>query len=159
MTKKYRTILIASIALVGFLAGGTYLYSAWWMPNQKMRDRDWWANASEDEIRMTCHQVLRFPLGCYHDAFLSLAEIGNAESVPLLIRSLKWQEAPDETGFMVCTTGHAVEALQSLTGQDFGFEPERWRDWWQRSGSKMPPGTFHPRHRKESPTEASQEKI
>ena len=149
MAKKRKGPFAAVVVLLGLLlAVGVYVYLAWWTPNQRMRDLQWWQNASEDEMRATCHQILRFPLGDHHDAFLTLAEIGNAESVPVIIRSLRWQQGPDRDGVMIDTTWIAVETLRSLTGEKFGFEPQRWRDWWERTGRHMPPSHFHPREEK-----------
>ena len=150
MTKKRTFHFIASAALLGVVACGIYLYSAWWAPNQRMRDPRGLANASQDEIRSTCHQVLRFPWGCHHDAFLALADIGNSESVALLIRARKWQSPPDKDGSVVCTSSHCVEALRSLTGQTFGFEPEQWLEWWEQTGCTMPATNFYPRNTNES---------
>lgn len=110
-----------------------------------MSNPDWWQTASQEEIRSVCHQVLRFPIGNHHDAFLTLANIGDAESVPLLVKSLKGLAGSDSTGFTICTTEHVIDALQSLTGQQFGFEPEKWEKWWAESGSKLPVTSFYPR--------------
>jgi len=105
-----KVFVILSIIVFGF-AAVVFLYSKWWVPNQKMRELNWWEHASKDEIRRVSHQVLRFPIGNHHDAFIALEKIGNAESVPLLIRALKWQDQPGEDGFMVCTTQIIALAL------------------------------------------------
>jgi hypothetical protein len=70
--------------------------------------------------------------------------MGNAKSVPLLIQALKWQK-PVEGEIYICTTAHCVDALRSLTGEDFDFSPSAWAEWWEETGSKLPDDHFHPR--------------
>ncbi len=152
MATRHRALIIASIILISILVGGVYLYIEWWLPNRRLQDYQWRQNASQDELRANCHQVLRFPAGNNHDAYLILADIGNAQFVPRIIRSLWWLSAPNTQGGMECTNAHAAEALRSLTGQELGFEPKGWRDWWAQTGSKMPPSRFFPRHNKAAAT-------
>jgi len=143
-----KVFVIISIIVFGF-AAVVFLYIAWWVPNQKMRELNWWEHASKDEIRRVSHQVLCFPIGNHHDAFIALEKIGNAESVPLLIRAFKWQDQPGEDGFMVCTTDHCLSALRSLTGLDQGISFDAWNEWWKKTGSKNPPEVFYPRQTKQ----------
>lgn len=151
MIKNRKTIILTSLVVFCF-ATVAFLHGAWWVPNQKMGEVDWWENASEDEIRRVSHQVLRFPLGNHHDAFIALDKIGNAQSVSLLIRALKWQDQPGEDGFVVCTTDHCLSALRSLTGVEHGASFKAWNEWWEKTGSKMPSEAFYPRMKKQTKT-------
>ena len=145
-----RTRLRVSLAIVifGVLSGVLYVYLMWWIPNQKMRDADWCVSASRDEIRRVCHRVIRTPWGNHHDAFILLQEVGDADSIPLLIRALQWQKPAGEKGFMVCTTVHCLDALRSLTGHDAGRTFLAWDQWWKETGSKLPANEFYPRQEK-----------
>jgi hypothetical protein len=144
MTKKQKHIVLISIMICCF-AAAAFLFVMWWIPNQKMAELNWWENASKDELRKVSHQVLRYPIGNHHDAFIVLEKIGNAESVPLLIRALKWQDPPGEDGFTVCTLDHCLSALRSLTGVDQGTSFKAWSEWWKNTGSKKPLEAFYPR--------------
>jgi len=162
MTKEKERRLwmgLGIIVLFGVsLATGTYIYFHTRIPIERMMDESWWENASQDEIRKLSHRALRTRLDSnHHDAFLALADIGNAKSVPLLIRALKWQDPPDEEGSMVCTTAHCVSALKSLTGHDVAYTFQEWNKWWKETGSKLPPEAFYPRQEKEFPYLGSQQ--
>jgi hypothetical protein len=144
MTKKQKFLTIISFIIFSIASVVLFLYIETWIPNCKMRDINWYEHASNEELRSVCHKVLRFPIGLHHDAFIILTEVGNKDSVPIIIRSLKWQTPPKEN-MMVCTTGHALESLRSLTGKEFGFEPKKWEEWWRNTGSKLPATDFFPR--------------
>ena len=117
---------------------------SFWIPNKRLADPDWWRTTSPEEMRSTAHWVLRFPVGNHHDAFLVLYQTGNAESVPLLIRALRWHNVSGED-FIPCTTEHCLDALRNLTGHDAGATTLEWRAWWKETGSKQDPKTFYPR--------------
>jgi len=143
--RKHKTIIIFASISVCCFAAAVYLYTLWWVPNQKMREINWWERASKEEMRRVSHQVLKFPIGNHHDAFIALEKIGNATSVPILIKALKWQDLPDKDGFVVCTTDHCLSALRSLTGVDQGMSFQAWKEWWKDIGSKKPSEAFYPR--------------
>lgn len=67
-----------------------------------------------------------------HDAVLSVAAIGNASSVPLLIDLLARQGAVSPGGPYLSgdTRAHCLEALQTITNQDVGRTAEDWRAWY-----------------------------
>ncbi len=46
---------------------------------------------------------------------------------------------------MVCTTGHCIDALRSLTGEDYGTDYRKWQEWWEKTGKALPPSYFHQR--------------
>ena len=126
--KRILQALLYGFVIVSFV--GAYLYFSLWIPNKRLADSDWIESASKEEIRSNCHAILGFPFGNHHDAFQWLAENGSRESVPVLIRALKWQPEPSDSGLMVCTTGHCLEALKSLTGHDAGSSYCEWKEWW-----------------------------
>jgi len=139
------TLRVLAALLVIALAAGVWFYVQILAPHRKFyRNETWWSAASTNEIRDLCHHIISHRPGAPHDAFLHLRRSGNAQSVPLLIRALRWQK-PDEGEFHVCTTAHCVDALRSLTGEDFGFSSRAWAQWWEESGSKLPVDHFHPR--------------
>lgn len=85
------------------------------------------------DVRQLCHRVISTPWGNAHDAFLGLVACGDASSVPYLINALRWQDSPYEGGNMVCTTAHCLQALYVITGQDFGYDPDKWEVWWDKN--------------------------
>src|SRR5260370_13438030 len=66
-----------------------------------------------------------------HDAYLSIAQLGNEESVPLLLERFRLDHGTSEppsqamVGF-VCTQLHLVDALRSITNTDKGMYYPRW---------------------------------
>ena len=145
MTRPTRITLSAATVLgVVLVLAGASFYVAIWRPNRLLLDEVWCSNASTNELRDLCHHVISRRLGVHHDAFLYLRHVGDAASVPLLIRALEWQN-PDRSGPIVCTTNHCVDALRSLTGEDFGYSLGEWKRWWEETGSTLAPDQFHPR--------------
>ena len=72
-----------------------------------------------------------------HDAYLTAEEIGNEETVPLLLDRLRLDYGPSEPpvtpgkvqGF-ICTQIHLADALRSITNTDQGPNYPRWAAWW-----------------------------
>jgi len=150
MAKQNKKIALICMMII-FSGVILSIYITWWVPNQKMRDLQWWENASAGEMRKVSHQVLRYPVGNHHDAFLALEKIGNSASVPLLIRALKWHDSSGEDDFVTCTTDHCLSALRSLTGTDKGTSFAAWNEWWKNTGSKTPLENFYPRVSTQTP--------
>ena len=146
-------------ALLGIsVLAGVWFYTVIWEPHRKLyRDEAWLAEASTMEVRSLCHHIIGRRPANPHDAFLHLRHVGNAESVPLLIRALRWQNSRAGE-LQTCTTVHCVDALRSLTGQDFGYSPEAWTAWWEETGRKLPAEHFHPRERHTLPGAATDER-
>jgi hypothetical protein len=125
--------------------GGVYAYVAIWRPFKQMyRNEAWWETATVDEQRLLCHRVISHRIGAPHDAFLHLRKIGNKDSVPLLIRALRWRRPPKDD-VMVCTTVHCIDALRSLTGQNLGSDYLKWEQWWSKTGQALSVTNFHER--------------
>ena len=97
-----------------------------------------------DKVRDACHKLLfHFAwLGGHHDAFIALIKVGNKDSIPYLIRSLKGLEKkyPNEknSGFAICTYGHCEEALWQLTSMKVDWCSKVWMNWWQQTGRYLP---------------------
>lgn len=66
-----------------------------------------------------------------HDGSSILESVGDIESVPALLVVLE-KHPPSSKGTMVCTTAHALSALQKLTGANPGITHEAWSHWWKR---------------------------
>jgi hypothetical protein len=73
-----------------------------------------------------------------HDALLALARIGDASSVPFLIRTLAKQgSVPREGPYGTTDTrGHCLDALQVITNQHAGRNAEDWLGWYERNKEK-----------------------
>jgi len=141
---RSRTLIFLLIPAV--LVSGLFCLFAftWWNSNRYLNDPEWLRTTSPDEMRDTAHRVIRLPVGNHHDAFLVLMRTGNAESIPLLVKALRWHD-PDGSGFIPCTTDHCLEALRNLTGHDAGPTAAQWRHWWAETGSNRDPASFFPR--------------
>ena len=81
---RRRRVLYASVGGV-VLLGGLLFYFLQVRPFLRFRSLD--SEASPKEVRDACHQVLWIPVDA-HDAFLTLAAVGDESSVPRLISAL-----------------------------------------------------------------------
>jgi hypothetical protein len=106
------------------------------------------------EARREQHRALLG--GDLHNACIGLIYVGDQTSIPLLIEALK--EFPDEEprGSVICTWGHCVEALETITQAKPGYSYSAWHRWrggeealpnkgMQRMGAKGPRGLPPPR--------------
>ena len=137
---KLRLRYLAGLLLLVLLLGVAF-YMSFINPSRQLAR---WAMADyrdvpHDRVRHVAHQIISLPWGDHHDAFVALGEVGNVESIPYLIRALKWQELPDTNGVVVCTTAHCSRRLWELTGMWFGSDHEKWKMWWDESGCHMTP--------------------
>lgn len=71
-----------------------------------------------------------------HDGALELLSIGDISSVPALLVVLK-KHPPRPDGVMICTTAHAVQALQKITGANLDAKYEAWSSWWEEHQRKQ----------------------
>lgn len=120
------------VALVLAVMAGL-AYGAWWWEVarpywrlQAMVETPAAQAASPAEFRAAAHAALRFPGFDPHDAYLVLLDYGDPSSVPVLIRSLRWQPHTAPHGILICTKAHCLEALRKLTGRDLGANYEDW---------------------------------
>jgi len=98
---------------------------------------------SPKKIRDACHASLRNWVAGGHDAFLALEDVGNKDSIPYLIRALKWQNVQHGKALangepIECTYGHCLCALEKLTGMNFEGDYKAWRNWWRQTGRHLP---------------------
>jgi hypothetical protein len=144
MSRRRRTILIiAAVGLALLVAGALWFYQAVWVPNRKLLDINWIEAASHQERLDVAHQVLSFPVGDHHDAFLVIGDWGDASSIPYLLRGLRWQRRTDaENPGMACTKSHCLDALKRITGHDAGRNYEDWARWWETEGNNLPLEAF-----------------
>ena len=146
MKRYIRTTLrvLAALLVVGLLVGG-WFHVQIIVPHRKFyRNDEWWATASTNDIRELCHHIIGHRPGGRHDPFIHLCRIGNAESVPLLIAALEWENPHGEES-VICTISHCEEALRALTGKDLGTTHPPWARWWNETGRLLPPEQFYPR--------------
>jgi hypothetical protein len=74
-----------------------------------------------------------------HDTYLALIELGNEETVPLLLDRLRLDYGASEppplplnmVRGVICTQAHLIEALSSITNTDQGMYYPRWAAWWE----------------------------
>jgi hypothetical protein len=95
-----------------------------------------------------------------HDACIQLNEVGDASSIPHLIRALRIfgdGELPLPQGVgIICTQSHCVDTLEHLTGVKVGISYASWATWWDTVHPGQPldtppnkrvnltPGAAHP---------------
>ena len=71
-----------------------------------------------------------------HDGSIELLSIGDISSVPALLATLK-KHPPSPHGGLSCTTAHAIEALEKITGAKPGLTHNAWSSWWDRYQAKQ----------------------
>lgn len=142
MTTGMKWVLrsLAGLVLIVLLVCGAF-YLVFIHPGRQLAQ---WAmtgyrDVPAERVRHLAHRMISLPWGNHHDAFVALGEVGNAESIPYLIRALKWQEPPDTNGIVVCTTAHCSRRLLGLTGMWFRSDYEKWKQWWDETGCHMTP--------------------
>ncbi len=58
------------------------------------------------------------------NAFRALVALGDREAVPLAVARV----GPEIEAY---NSGSVVRELEKVTGQSFGFERQRWQEWWK----------------------------
>ena len=146
-----KCIIMKSLALVLllFCVAATWVYFGIYIPIKTINNPSLDIYFLDDhvvreKIRNACH-ILLFNFawfGGHHDAFITLVQVGNKDSIPYLIRSLKGLEKkyPNEknSGAVICTYGHCEEALEQLTGMEVDWDSETWEKWWKQTGRYLP---------------------
>jgi|GEM_PF-936688 len=130
-TNTSKAILLMTLLLTGL----GYLYSEYFYPYFHVSDPEVLANPAR--ARKLAQKVISHNFGDHHDAFLTLGGVGTEESVPYLINALQWEEyTPAGKGSMICTKGHCLGALRSLTNQNPGINYPEWSQWWESNKTK-----------------------
>ena len=128
--------IVLTILLYGVWIGGEILYFNWALAKYDWAQHDG-GFTSQLKLRIICHKIISHWTGNHHDAFITLDNVGNSDSIPYLINALKWHEPADGIDVAACTTDHCVDCLKKLTGLDFGYSHKDWLEWWQNQGVKM----------------------
>jgi len=123
--------MVVLALVVAVITVAVFYYTQIRLPNQRFRDRNWMRTASEAERLRVTEQIVSFPWGNHHDAFLYLFDHGNAGSVPALLSGLRWNEKS-----VVCTKSHCLGALQKITNHDMGPTYGAWAKWWDSNAGK-----------------------
>lgn len=145
MKRMRRITLFLVLGVAAFTTAGALLfYFDYWKYRQQLASLEWVDAASPADIREASHRVLSWPLGDTHDAPLYLSEVGNIESVPILIRAMRWHVALG-VDVQSCEVLGIEPALQSLTGFKGDHDYRKWEAWWSSVGSSLPPEHFHGR--------------
>ena len=126
-------VLFLCVAAVQFVLGVGLPH---WMIS--ISDQEW----PPKKIRDACHASLRNWATGGHNAFITLEREGNKDSIPYLIRALKWQNVqngkPNEDVGVVCTHAHCMDTLEKLTGMNFRGDYKAWCKWWRQTGRYLP---------------------
>ena len=140
---------LAGLAILMLLLGGAF-YIVFIHPTRQLAR--WtmtdYRGVPQERVRHVAHRMISLPWGNHHDAFVALGEVGNVESIPYLIRALKWQQPPDGNGGVVCTTAHCSRRLWELTGMWFRSDYAKWKQWWDDTGSHLSPEELRAQARK-----------
>lgn len=144
-SKLRRLVWIATKSAVALALVAALTYGAWWWsvlrPYRQLREMmeiPAARAASSAELREAAHAALRFYCPAPHDVYLVLLDHGDASSVPVLIRSLRWQRHTPPNGLMNCEKSHCLEALRKLTGRDLGKNYEDWAPLLDASPASRP---------------------
>jgi len=149
--KRFIRVVGKSTAVVGLLlcVAATWFYFEFWLPNRMLASHAWWWPEFQEnqafckKNRKACYKVLRYRFTYHDNAFLALGEIGNKDSIPYLIRALKWgylkcQDRIATHGRIPVTLSRCINSLEKLTGMNFGIDYEAWENWWQQTGCHLP---------------------
>ncbi|MEP4077862.1 hypothetical protein [Haloferula sp.] len=122
-------LCLAALLLLAVSGACYYRFVIW--PRDHFREVCNDPDSTDDECREAIHRMIAWNES--HDGFVLLETLGDETSVPLLIRSLG--RAPEEdrkSGRVECTWGHCRDALIAITGEDFGYDVEKWRAWHRK---------------------------
>ena len=135
-TRRGRLVRRALLACVGVSIGmGAYVYLDYWLPLSRLSNVAWIIAASEEDLREASHHVIAYPLAAdHHDAFIVLAAAGDADSIPRIIRALRWHSSDQDEHESF--TANGFDALEKLSGRAGDRDVDSWQRWWDETGSK-----------------------
>jgi len=159
--KRVIRIILKSIAVVVLLLGvlATWYYLEIWCPGETIARTDvrQGDHAARKKVRDACHKLLSYPdlFGGYHHLYASrhIEDVGNKDSIPILIRAGKRQtricRIMPENHQMQEFSGYNLYSLSILTAMPLGgrFSPteipfeeeyEIWEKWWNETGRHLP---------------------
>ena len=144
---------IIGMTMLIFLCGTvTLFYLEMWLPHRTLynsRQVDFEDDCqARKKVRDACHKILGYRIGNYHAVFMAICDVGNKDSVPYLIQTLKRlnlksqsQKGLPTDRFYVNYKYHidrCSSCLNKLTGMNFGADNIKWRDWWEQTGQHLP---------------------
>ena len=146
-------VKIIALLLSLFCVAAIWVYLGLWLPTKTIVDSYQWDldfinRVPEDmrrkKVRDACHKVL-FNCSWFGDGyneFIVLEKVGNKESIPYLIRALKWQnwrQRKDIAAGKLLPCTSPIPALDALTGmEELGDDHKVWEKWWKETGRYLP---------------------
>jgi len=142
--KRLKRYLISALVLglLSLLAYGVWYQTEIIVPERFIHGfayrllKDDSAEIPFDKTRKMCHKMLRYRRWDPNTALQLLVVVGNNESIPYLIRELKWVEADENGGFSFATM-YCSWALEKTSGMNLGHRYEPWEKWWREEGSRL----------------------
>ena len=124
MTKQSKYLMV--VILITCCAAAVF-YTQYYQPRKKFSElaKSNQSSISDSEWRDACHDCIRWEN--HHDSYLILIEKGNDTSIPYLIRGLKRMEDSH-----MCTKEHCIEALETISGKDYGDDIHSWKTWYSQ---------------------------
>jgi len=143
--KRIVRVIVKSIMVIALFlcVSATWVYLEFWLPHRTMynhRESDFQDNyGTRKKIRNACHKVLSHRIGNYYAAFITISEVGNKDSIPYLIRALKWLPLQSQNEIATDIRIERCErCLEQLTGVELGTDYKVWENWWQQTGRHLP---------------------
>ena len=150
--KNYKKIVLKGILFMVLILCviSTWFYLEVLLPYRTITDLSWWIPIRAEKeyvpnskVRNACHKALKYRFTYHYDATLALRYVGNKDSIPYLIRTLKWEYLKRQDKMMpgnrlLGTLGYCVGSLEKLTGMDFGTDCAAWEKWWKETGQHLP---------------------
>lgn len=86
----------------------------------------------------------RMSSGDYHDACLAACDYGDVVTISMIMSKIALLDNPIplEDRVISCDVVHCVDALVSLTGEDFGHNYKGWEKWWKEEGKVREPESY-----------------
>ena len=146
MRKRKKVVVKGIVLVLLFLCVAvTWFYLEFWLPHRTIYDNLLHPDIQEDyilrkKVRDACHKVLSYRIGNFNSAFNGIVEVGDKDSIPYLIRTLKRlnQKSENEMPFHNHYTKYCVGCLRRLTGMKLGLNYKDWEDWWEQTGRHLP---------------------
>jgi hypothetical protein len=105
-----RILGVAGALLFVSSSGWVALQLGPYLGQRHLHDLEWMSAASTNDQREAAHEALQLWGGDLHEAFCTLARVGDASSLPLLERAMKRE--PEEP--LDCTWGHGEAAIRRV---------------------------------------------
>jgi hypothetical protein len=80
-------------------------------------------------------KLIEVDLASQKAACWALTKLKGVKVVPKLVRAFFYDASPSRIDSRYLEAVPAYFALVDLTGQDFGFDPDKWEAWAKRTGN------------------------